>query len=430
MSNVITAHLDPTAVLLLQGTIVLFVPFALWYALSLGRFFPLAAIQIFAGILLGPSIFGSVAPDIYKMLFSAELQGGVNALAAFAVILFGFKAGTETDIDQIADGGPTVVAVGFGGFFVTLAIGAAFGHAVAVAFPATVGIGGVPLFTIAFGLVIAASALPMLTSICRDVGLIRTRVGALALASTGMSEVLLWGGIAAILPFCSRRWEGADAALWAIASGVVSVLFVRFIAGPILLRLVDRGTPERVIMSAVMILLFAVSATTLTFGLHHMLGAFIVGLFLPERVRHLAADRLDIPTALVLMPFFFLSIGLKTSFSLTDHAAWTVFVLGLTACIGGRVLSSAVAARLTGESWPAGIAIGFLMQTKGLMGLVVVSAFADRGLFGAPAVSALVVMTVVSTSLTMPVCNLIVAGFGERLGLQVKPRPQPDTSSN
>ena len=179
-----------------------------------------------------------------------------------------------------------------------------------------------------------------------------------------------------------------------------------------------------------MILLFAVSATTLTFGLHHMLGAFIVGLFLPERVRHLAADRLDIPTALVLMPFFFLSIGLKPSFSLTDHAVWAVFVLGLAAGIGGRVLSSAVAARLTGETWPTGIAIGFLMQTKGLMGLVVISAFADRGLFGAPAVSALVVMTVVSTSLTMPVCNLIVAGFGERLGLQVKPRPLPEPKSS
>ncbi len=416
MLNVITAHLDPTAVLLIQGTVVLLVPFVFWYLLGLGRFFPLAAVQIFAGILLGPSIFGMLMPELYKLLFSGELQGGVNALAAVAVILFGFKAGTEADIDQIADGGPTVVAVGFGGFFLTLAIGALVGYEVATAFPSALGTAGIPLFVIGFALVVTASALPVLSAICRDLGIIHTRVGSVALASAGMSEVLLWGGIAAVLPFCARRWEGSEASLWAMGSGVLSVLFVRFAAGPLLSHLAGRGTPERVMMSAVTILIFAISATTLTFGLHHMLGAFIVGLFLPERVRHMAADRLDMPTALVLMPFFFLSIGLKTSFSLADPVMWTVFFLGLAACLGGRILSSSVMARLTGEPWPFGVTLGVLMQTKGLMGLVVVATFSDRGLFGAPAFSALVVLMTVSTALTMPVCNLLLAAFGERLG--------------
>jgi Kef-type K+ transport system membrane component KefB len=417
MLNVITSHLDPTAVLLIQGTVVLLVPFVIWYVLSLGRFFPLAAVQIFAGILLGPSLLGAVMPDAYSMLFSNQLLGGVNAIAAVAVILFGFKAGTEADIDQIADGGPTVVAVGFFGFFGTLAVGAGFGYLVAVDYPQVLGSGGLAMFIIAFGLVMAASAIPVLSAIARDLGLIRSRVGGVAIASGGMNEVLLWGGIAAVLPFTGKRWEGSEASLWAIVSGVAAVLFVRFVAGPVLERLVDRGTPERVIMSAVTILVFGVSAATLTFGLHHMLGAFIVGIFLPERVRHLAADRLDMPTALVLMPFFFLSVGLKTSFSLSDHMVWTVFVLALVGALGGRILSSAIAARVTGESWSFGIMLGVLIQTKGLMGLVIVSAFTDRGVFGPAAFSGLVVLTAVSTALTMPICNLIIAGFGTRMGL-------------
>jgi Kef-type K+ transport system membrane component KefB len=404
MLNVITSHLDPTAVLLIQGTVVLLVPFVIWYVLSLGRFFPLAAVQIFAGILLGPSLMGSWLPDAYAMLFSNQLLGGVNAIAAVAVILFGFKAGTEADIDQIADGGPTVVAVGFFGFFATLGIGALFGSFVAADAPQVLGGNGAGLFIIAFGLVIAASAIPVVSAI-------------------GMNEVLLWGGIAAVLPFAARRWEGSEASLHAIASGVVAVLFVRFVAGPILERLVKRGTPERVIMSAVTILVFGVSAFTLTFGLHHMLGAFIVGMFLPERVRHLAADRLDMPTALMLMPFFFLSVGLKTSFSLSDHGVWTVFVLALVASLGGRVLSSAIASRLTGESWSFGVTLGVLIQTKGLMGLVVVSAFADRGVFGPAAFSGLVVLTAVSTALTMPICNLMIAGFGPRIGVVAAAKP-------
>jgi len=423
MLNVITSHLDPTAVLLIQGTVVLLVPFVFWYVLSLGRFFPLAAVQIFAGILLGPSLLGAVMPDAYSLLFSNQLLGGVNAIAAVAVILFGFKAGTEADIDQIADGGPTVVAVGFFGFFATVAIGGGFGYLAATDYPQLVGAGGLGLFVIAFGLVVAASAIPVVSAIARELGLIQSRVGGVAIASGGMNEVLLWGGIAAVLPFTGKRWEGSEASLWAIVSGVAAVLFVRFVAGPLLQRLVDRGTPERVIMSAVIILVFGVSAATLTFGLHHMLGAFIVGVFLPERVRHMAADRLDMPTALVLMPFFFLSIGLKTAFSLADHMVWTVFVLALVATLVARILSSAVAARLTGESWSFGVTLGVLIQTKGLMGLVVVAAFADRGVFGLPAFSGLVVLTAVSTALTMPICNLMIAGFGGRMGLGAAPKP-------
>jgi Kef-type K+ transport system membrane component KefB len=420
MLNVITSHLDSTAVLLIQGTVVLLVPFLIWYVLSLGRFFPLAAVQIFAGILLGPSLLGALMPGVYATLFSNQLLGGLNAIAAVAVILFGFKAGTEADIDQIADGGPTVVAVGFFGFFATLGLSTALGYLIATDFPAVVGAAGPGLFMIAFGLVMTASAIPVVSAIARELGLIQSRVGAVAIAAGGMNEVLLWGGIAAVLPFAGRRWEGSDAALLAIVSGVAAVFFVKFVAGPILERLVDRGTPERVIMSAVVILVFGVSAMTLVCGLHSMLGAFIVGVFLPERVRHLAADRLDMPTALVLMPFFFLSVGLKTSFSLSDHTVWTVFVVALIGSLTVRILSSAIAARLTGESWSFGVVLGMLVQTKGLMGLIVVTTFSDRGVFGSAAYSGLVVLTAVSTALTMPITNLLVAGFASRMGLATR----------
>lgn len=423
MWNVITSHLDPTAVLLIQGTVVLLVPFLIWYVFSLGRFFPLAAVQIFAGILLGPSLLGALVPNVYATLFSTQLLGGVNAIAAVAVILFGFKAGTEADIDQIADGGPTVVGVGFFGFFATLGLSTALGYQLASDYPDVLGPAGPGLFMIAFGLVMTAAAIPVVSAIAREMGLIQSRLGSVAIAACGMNEVLLWGGIAAVLPFAGRRWEGSDAALLAIISGVASVFFVRFVAGPVLERLVDRRTPERVIMSAVVILVFGVSAATLVCGLHYMLGAFIVGVFLPERVRHLAADRLDMPTALVLMPFYFLSVGLKTSFSLADHTVWTVFVVALIGSLGTRILSSAIAARLTGQSWPFGITLGVLMQTKGLMGLVVISTFADRGVFGAAAYSGLVVLAAVSTALTMPITNLMIAGFSGRMGLATRPTP-------
>ena len=115
------------------------------------------------------------------------------------------------------------------------------------------------------------------------------------------------------------------------------------------------------------------------------------------------------------MPFFFLAIGLKTVFSLSDPVVWTIFVLALAAGFGSRLLTTTVIARAMGESWTFGGMLGVLLQTKGLMALVLVSAFNDRGLFGRPAFSALVVMVMVSTALTMPLWNILSLTIGDRL---------------
>lgn len=405
-------HLGTTSILLLQATVVLVVPFLFWWVFGLARFVPLAVVQIFTGILLGPSIFGAVFPDAFTFLFSEELLGGIGALATVAVTLFAFRAGTEADHDLIASAAGTVLSVGIGGLLLTWAVGTGAGFLLAAQFPSAVGAAGAVPFAIAFGLCVAVPALPVLAVLLREMGLLQRRVGAVALAAAGLGDVVLWGGMAVILPFAAGEGGALAAFGLAMGSGAAALVIVRYVAAPILERMLAEEAPERVIMSAVAIVIFAVSSLTLVFGLHNVVGAFLVGMLLPERVRVMAADKLDIPTTLILMPFFFLATGLKTSFSMADPMIWTVFVLALGVCIVAKVAASMATARMTGETWAFGLALGVLLQTKGLMELVIVTVFYERGLVGGATYSALVIVALVSTALTMPLFDLSARVFG------------------
>lgn len=413
--GIVDMHLGTTSILLLQATVVLVVPFLFWWVFGLGRFLPLAVVQIFTGILLGPSIFGAAFPDAFGFLFSKDLLGGINALATVAVTLFAFRAGTEADHDLIASAAGTVLSVGIGGLLLTWAAGTGAGWLLADRFPAAIGIAGPIPFAVAFGLCVAVPALPVLAVLLREMGLLRKRVGAVALAAAGLGDVVLWGGMAVLLPFAAGE-SGALAGIGlALGSGLAALVIVRYVAAPLLDRMVAEAVPERVVMSAVAIVIFAVSSLTLVFGLHNVVGAFLVGALLPERVRVMAADKLDIPTTLILMPFFFLATGLKTSFSVADPMIWTVFVLALIICIPVKVAASMATARITGETWAFGLGLGVLLQTKGLMELVIVTVFYERGLVGGPTYSALVIMALVSTAMTMPLFDLAARAFGPRI---------------
>lgn len=408
-------HHTTASILLLQATAVLVVPFLFWWVLGLRRFLPVVVVQILTGVLLGPSVLGVAAPDVFAFLFSKDLLGGVNAIATLAVTLFAFKAGTEADHDLIAPAARTIFAVGAGGLLATWGIGAAAGWALAGRFPLMAGDQGPALFAIAFGLCNAVPALPVLAVLLRELDILQVRVGAVALAAAGIGDAILWAGMAVLLPFAAGEGGLLREGVLALGSGLVACLGVRFVAGPLILAMMARQAPERVVMSAVAIVIFAASSLTLLFGLHNVVGAFVAGLFLPERMRQLAADKLDAPTALILMPFFFLATGLKTSFSLADPAIWTIFVVALAVCVLAKLAATMLAARLAGESWAMGAGLGVLLQTKGLMELVIVTVFYERGVVGPATYSALVIVALVSTALTMPLFDLLERLYGARL---------------
>ncbi|HEX4892886.1 MAG TPA: cation:proton antiporter, partial [Hyphomicrobiaceae bacterium] len=147
--------------------------------------------------------------------------------------------------------------------------------------------------------------------------------------------------------------------------------------------------------------------------LHAAIGAFLTGLLLPDKVRALCEDRLDTPVTLLLLPFLFLSTGLKTSFSFADPTVWMIVLVAMVVCVGGKFLGVTLPAYLTGESGAFSITLGVLMQCKGLMEIVVVTVLYQKGVFGQATFSALVLVALISTALTVPLCRLCERAFGE-----------------
>lgn len=418
-------HLKPPYMILVQACIVLLIPYLLWRTAGLSKWVPLGVVQICSGVLLGPAIFGALFPDLFNALFGIVKEGaaivykrneGIGYVAFIAVCLFGFLAGADADKKVIANSGPAIASLGFVGMLLGWAIASVVGYGIyamvpAAHFPTT----PVYSFALAFGLVTSVSALPVLALILRDLDFTRKRIGAVALAGSGIADSIMWIGLALVVALSVTTGSITYALLNAILGGVLSIGFVLLIASPIINRLFDTKAPEAAVLTICVLAIFFASAITGITELHPVLGAFVAGLFLPDRARELAAHRLDQTTVLVLMPFFFLFSGLRTNFSFGDVNIWILFVLATAMSVFAKAGGHALAARMTGESWPFAAAVGILLQTKGLMGLIVCNVLLDKQIVSPLMFSAAVLMCIATTVLPTPVLRAAERKYGTRL---------------
>ena len=440
--------LKPQYILLVQACIVVAFPYFLWRVCRFDKLFPLGVVQIFAGVLLGPSIFGALdaaffnpaitfdpskpvnpctnpqARELFNAIFGrtcyagkevVNRAAGIGAVATIAVCLFGFLAGTDADKELIRKSGKSVVSIGVIGMLFGWIIGALAGIAIYYAFPLALGEKATALnFPIAYGLVIAVSALPVLALILRGLDLTTRRLGAVALASASIADTMMWLGLGIVVALALGGNLGV-ALLKAGLGGALSVGFIVFVANPVFKRMLAREAPENAIITLAALSIFVASAITGITELHPVLGAFVAGYFLPDKVREMAAHRLDMATVLVLMPFFFLNTGLQTEFKFFDPQVWILFVISAVLCVFGKTVGHGAAARMTGENVPFSISTGLLLQTKGLMGLIVCVVFLEKGVVSPLMFSACVFMCMFSTGLPTPIMRMMIAKYGDRV---------------
>ena len=397
-------------VLFLQILVVVGLPVLLWKPLGLGRFFPLPIIQIFAGIVLGPSLFGALLSDAFSFLFRKEALVSVGTLADIATVLFVFLAGCDADRTVLRTSAGMVLRVGAAGVVVPWILGGCAAYALTLTYghAAIVGSAGGPmLFSIAFGLCVAVTALPVLAIVLRELGVQTEPVGTIALALAGVGDALLWVSIAVLLPFSAGLGNVWAAFATALAGTAILIGILKFWLAPLVTRLVDRGAEERLVLSVVLLTVFFAALVTDTAGLHSVLGAFLAGLFLPEKARRLAHARLDVPVALLLLPFLFLSTGLKTHFSFADPAVWIVLAVAAASGVCGKFAGVSVPAYFSGERLAFATTLGVLMQCRGLMEIVVVTVLHQENLIGSATFSALILFALISTALTIPGVRLV-----------------------
>lgn len=381
--------------LLLVALLLVLLPWALWRIAAIRAVAPLAVVQVLAGIALGPSLLGRLAPELHAALFTPTTLTAVNGLSAIGVLLFVFVSGMHLDIGALRRDGRGLPALAFGSFALPLALGAGLGVWVAAAVPGALGPrGGQPVFVLAFAICIAVTALPVLAAILKELGLIGTRLGQTALAIAALNDAALWVVLAVLLALVAESGLGVGATLaltlgWAaLMIGAVRPLLALAAQGP-------RGEARMLALGATTALAAAASAEAI--GLDFILGGFVAGAIMPPAARAALIAKIEPVTVTVLLPFFFMASGLATMIDPASGAFLSVMLLATAATILGKVAGIVLPARRAGESWSFALALGVMMQTKGLMEVVVLTVLHQAGLIGTTVFSALIAMAVVCT---------------------------------
>lgn len=361
--------------------------------------------EIAAGILLGPTLLGRVAPDFQRLLFPmtgerAQLLDGLNLIG---IVVFLFMAGAEIDVAGVSRRARHAVSVALGGMILPMFVGASVGWLV----PEALGWDGAQprwLFSLFLGTALCISALPVIAKTLLDLGVYRSDLGMTVMAAAVLNDVAGWTLFAFILGNLSSGAAppsllggllvmGFAAALWAAGRPLVHYL----------LSVVHVRTRNPASALAVMMpLVFGGAATSEYFGMNAMFGAFVVGAtaagspHFREQTRGAMQDFVSV----LFAPLFFASIGLKADF-IADFDAGVVVLLITIACIG-KIVGCSAGARVAGigsrEAW----AIGFAMNARGAMEIVLALAAREAGLIGPTTFVGLVIMAVATSMLSGP----------------------------
>ncbi len=378
---------------LIAMAIIFTVPYLIW---RLGRtefFAPLVVVQIITGILLGPGVLGAAAPGYYDFVFTPDVIKILNGLGAWAVMLFVLIAGIELDVRQawknrLESGVTAGFALG-----VPLVTGcvAALGM---LMFPGWIGEKGQSWqFVVGVGMACAVTALPILILLMEKLELLRTALGQRILRYASLDDVAIWGVLALVL----LDWERMGRQVGFLVAFVVACFLFR----KLMVRLAMR---DRWYVMLIWLALCAFGADWS--GLHFMVGAFLAGVVIDaDWFDEKQMDMLRHNVLLVMMPVFFLSTGLRTAWSVGGDVVFIAAAVLLVASVSGKLIGVHVAGKLL--KWKPGEAslIGWLLQTKALIMIIFANILLDKQIITNATFTALLLMAVASTMLTIPVVS-------------------------
>ena len=367
--------------------------------------------EMLAGILLGPSLFGLLAPAASAALFPAASLPVLGTLSQLGMVLYMFLVGFELDTQTLRERGSTALLISHASIVVPFALGALLSLSLFGRF-APPGLPFAP-FALFLGAAMSVTAFPVLARILAERGLQRTPLGGLALSAAAVDDVSAWTILAAITIVV--RTSGAASVPFGTLAGLA--LFVG--CGALLRRplrrvtaaaLESRGGMTHGLLAALVALALAGGAVTEALGLHALFGAFFVGLLLSKE-QHLAQaarERLEGPLIVLLVPLYFAFTGLRTRLDLIrDPGAWALALVVVAVAVVGKLGGSALAARVSGVAWRDAAALGVLMNTRGLMELVILNVGLDLGVVSPALFSILVLMAFVTTLMTNPLLSAL-----------------------
>ncbi|WP_195372832.1 cation:proton antiporter [Parabacteroides leei] len=415
--ELMTHHIQsPIGILLLQIiTILLTCRLFGWLFQKIGQ--PTVIGEIVAGIVLGPSILGHLSPEVSGFLFPIESLANITILSQFGLILFMFAIGMELDITEVRKKLKETILISHTSTIVPFFCGMLTAYYVYDTYADK----STPFLSFALfvGIAMSITAFPVLARIIQEKGLTRTHLGTISLASAANGDITAWCLLAVVIAIAQAG--SMLSAIYNILFSVIYIAFMFFAVRPFLKmvghiyhnkEVIDKG------LVAFMFLLLIISAyLTEMLGLHALFGAFIAGVVMPSNVkfRKIMTEKVEDVSLALFLPLFFVSTGLRTEIGLLNSPElwWMCGVFILVAIIG-KFGGAMFSARFVGESWKDSLYIGALMNTRGLMELVVLTIGYEMKILPPSIFVMLVLMTLVTTFMTIPLVSFIKFCFQTR----------------
>lgn len=381
--------------------------------------------EIVAGLMLGPSLLGAIWPSGYAFLLPQDAAPYLGILSKVGVVLFMFLVGLELDPSLLAGDGHKSFSIALSSKVVPFVLGAALALGLYPVYSNR----EVPfaVFSLFLGVSMSVTAFPVLARILTDRNVHRTRLGVTALACAAIDDLGAWSLLALVIAIATAKVAGL---LWTAVGLGVFLLVIGFVIRPFVQWLSareDQSTgPVSVDTLAVLaVLLLGAATATEMLGLHALFGAFAVGVFVPHdgRLGRGVREKLEDAVVVLFLPAFFAFTGMKTQLGLVTSPSdlpWLAAILAVATF--GKFGGTFLAARLNGYGWRPSAALGLLMNTRGLMELIVLNVGLEMGVLNPTLFTMLVLMALVTTFSTAPLLRLVM---GSR-GFADDPVPEPN----
>jgi len=399
----------PLAILLAQIiTIIVVARFCGWVFRKIGQ--PSVIGEIIAGIVLGPSLLGYYFPEYSIVLFPPQSLGNLQFLSQIGLILFMFVIGMELDLKVLKNRAKEAVVISHASIVFPFALGIGLAYFVYFKF-APADIAFLP-FALFMGIAMSITAFPVLARIVQERGIHKTKLGAIVITCAAADDITAWCILAAVIAIVKAGTIVSS--LYVIGLAMLYVLTMIFVVKPFLKKIGELyGTKDALNkpIVAIFFLTLIISAyTTEIIGIHALFGAFMTGVIMPDitKFRNLFIEKVEDVSVILLLPLFFVYTGLRTEIGLiNDPFLWRVTGWIILVAVIGKFFGSALAAKFVGQNWRDSLTIGALMNTRGLMELVVLNIGLDLKVLSPEVFTMMVIMALVTTSMTGPALNFI-----------------------
>jgi Kef-type K+ transport system membrane component KefB len=397
--------MNTSEIFLIAMLIIFTLPYLVWRLGRTDYYAPLVVVQIIGGILLGPGVLGAAFPEYYAFVFNPQVISALNGVAWWAVMIFVWLAGIELDLHEAwahrRETGITAAcalvlpfAMGAGAALLMLRLGTGWiGSA-----------GNTTQVVLGIGMACAVTALPILVLFMDRLAILRQPLGQRILRYASLDDIAIWAVLALILLDWNRVGRQAG-------------FLLAFALAALAVRRLMQALPERDRWYVGLVWLASCGLASDWAGLHYMVGAFMAGAVLDAR--WFDRERLDQfrnTVLLAMMPVFFLSTGLRTQWDVGGLAVFAAATLLLIASVGGKLAGLQLAGRLL--RWEPGEAalIGWLLQTKALIMIIFANILLDKAIISSTTFTALLLMAVGSTMLTIPAVTPMLARLPQLVG--------------